>query len=338
MANFIPSKKEATDFNNGVQYVGKNEALGIEGDRVQAETINNLIESALYSQEMAENPVIIQDVEVSPSRTTETGNVYDVNVTLSNGKNIFAGDFEAQKGENGKDGKSITEIYNVGDRQSGDSTVTTLRPVIGDTELPTFEIRALNGTGFNTSGSYPNVRVGEATTATNDSSGQNINNRFSNIETELSSLLKKIYPVGSIYLTLSSTETPASIIGGSWVKLPNGGALWAASSVSQNISSSSTTSSNLITAGLPNITGNLKISNSTANTGLGTEASASGALSLSDATSTKYKTFGDSQSSYNIRQYVNFDANDGAEVKGIYGNSDTVQPPAYKVYAWRRYA
>lgn len=46
MANFIPSKKEASDFNSGVQY--------INGDMVQAVTINNLVESALYSQQTAD--------------------------------------------------------------------------------------------------------------------------------------------------------------------------------------------------------------------------------------------------------------------------------------------
>lgn len=53
MANFIPSKKEATDFNNGQQYVGANPSLGIEGDKLQAETINNLIESQLWVQDNA---------------------------------------------------------------------------------------------------------------------------------------------------------------------------------------------------------------------------------------------------------------------------------------------
>lgn len=48
MATFIPSKKEASDFNNGVQYVN-------DVDSVQAETINNLVESALYSQSVAEH-------------------------------------------------------------------------------------------------------------------------------------------------------------------------------------------------------------------------------------------------------------------------------------------
>lgn len=51
MANFIPSEKKASDFNNGVAYVGENKALGITGDAVKAETINNLIESILWLQE-----------------------------------------------------------------------------------------------------------------------------------------------------------------------------------------------------------------------------------------------------------------------------------------------
>lgn len=61
MANFVPSKKEAKDFNNGVAYVGENKALGIQGDMVQAETINNLVESSLYSQEKAELAQSIAD-------------------------------------------------------------------------------------------------------------------------------------------------------------------------------------------------------------------------------------------------------------------------------------
>lgn len=47
MADFIPNKKETTDFNKGVQYQN--------GDGVQAQTINNLIESQLYTQSLATN-------------------------------------------------------------------------------------------------------------------------------------------------------------------------------------------------------------------------------------------------------------------------------------------
>lgn len=57
MANFIASKHEANDFNNGIQYVGQNDTLGIAGDKVKAQDMNNIVESTLYSQEMAETAI-----------------------------------------------------------------------------------------------------------------------------------------------------------------------------------------------------------------------------------------------------------------------------------------
>lgn len=53
MANFIPSKHEASEYNNGVQYV--------DGNGVQPTTINKLIESALYSQGVSENAQTISN-------------------------------------------------------------------------------------------------------------------------------------------------------------------------------------------------------------------------------------------------------------------------------------
>jgi len=55
MAEFTPSKKIAQDFNNGIKYI--NEEDGIAGDAIQAEAINNLVESNLYTQIQAENAV-----------------------------------------------------------------------------------------------------------------------------------------------------------------------------------------------------------------------------------------------------------------------------------------
>lgn len=53
MAGFTPSKKTAQDFNDGVKYIN---GQGNEtGDALQAETINNLVESALYTQEQADS-------------------------------------------------------------------------------------------------------------------------------------------------------------------------------------------------------------------------------------------------------------------------------------------
>lgn len=46
MANFIPNKKTASDFNNGIKYS--------VGDSIQANSVNNLVEATLYAQEQIE--------------------------------------------------------------------------------------------------------------------------------------------------------------------------------------------------------------------------------------------------------------------------------------------
>lgn len=67
MANFIPSKKEAKDFNNGTQYVN--------GDALQSETINNLVESALYSQQTAEGAVSFVNTGIQEAKNIAEGAV-----------------------------------------------------------------------------------------------------------------------------------------------------------------------------------------------------------------------------------------------------------------------
>lgn len=62
MANFTPSKKTASDFNAGTKYVDYDPTIGQNGDEVQADTINNLVESQLWTQSLATNhPVVGQD-------------------------------------------------------------------------------------------------------------------------------------------------------------------------------------------------------------------------------------------------------------------------------------
>lgn len=51
MSGFIPSPKTAQDFNNGVKYVNGDGTY--TGDVINADTINNVIESQLYSQAQA---------------------------------------------------------------------------------------------------------------------------------------------------------------------------------------------------------------------------------------------------------------------------------------------
>lgn len=96
MASFIPSKHEANEYNNGVQYVGENKALGITGDMVQATTINNLVESALYSQEVAERAEeIIKNVGLS---AYPIGAYYISNNSTSPAE-LFGGAWEEIKGK-----------------------------------------------------------------------------------------------------------------------------------------------------------------------------------------------------------------------------------------------
>lgn len=85
MAEFTPSKKTAQDFNDGVEYV---DGQGNEtGDAVQAETINNLVESALYTQEQAEGAVSAANGAVDTANNALTvANGLDGQIKTANSK------------------------------------------------------------------------------------------------------------------------------------------------------------------------------------------------------------------------------------------------------------
>ena len=160
--------------------------------------------------------------------------------------------------------------------------------------------------------------------------GKNINELYVSyesgveIEPQINELLEKIYPIGSIYMSINSTS-PASFLGGTWEQLPEGYALWTASSGAGST----------INAGLPNITGNISkttaqpVSNGT----IGNEYSISGALyGVNGSTDSYYQTV---NGTFQRWKELHFDA---SRSNNIYGASTTVQPPAYKVYAWVRVA
>ena len=147
--------------------------------------------------------------------------------------------------------------------------------------------------------------VDNVSTAVNQTSS-NLNE----LTTQFNELLNKIYPVGTIYLSINDVS-PASFIGGKWEKLPDGYALWTASSGAGST----------ISAGIPNITGTFCGGDSDIKSGAFISSVVNG--SKVGSGSAQFRTF-------------TFNANNGASVNGIYGNSNTVQPPAYKVYAWRR--
>lgn len=134
-----------------------------------------------------------------------------------------------------------------------------------------------------------------------------------NITSAINSMLSSLYPVGSIYIGTQSTCPLASLISGSqWTLVAQDRALWGG-----NGSNANTT----IAAGLPNITGATSFKASTGNpTGALYQISTGGVSTQTQGTST---------------ERVGFDA---SRSNSIYGNSNTVQPPAYRVNIWRRTA
>lgn len=136
-----------------------------------------------------------------------------------------------------------------------------------------------------------------------------------NIVTDLNGKASKdeIYPVGSIYTSINNTS-PASFFGGEWEALAEGRTLWTTTTDGQG--------GVLIAAGLPNITGQ-------ALTVSGADTTASGAMSKSDSQGN-----GPTGTGTGWRQsLIYFNASSS---NNIYGNSSTVQPPAIRVYMWKR--
>lgn len=126
------------------------------------------------------------------------------------------------------------------------------------------------------------------------------------------------YPVGSIYMSTSSTS-PASLFGGTWESI-------ASERVLMGVSSSHGAGST-VSAGLPNITGVLKdllVS--------GHFNESTGAFKRSSASGFSQKTSSSDWMTWADAQFYASDSN------SIYGNASTVQPAAYYVYMWRRTA
>lgn len=136
------------------------------------------------------------------------------------------------------------------------------------------------------------------------------------INTAISNSYKNLFPVGSIYVGTQSTCPLASLIAGStWTKVSGDRVL--------QTSSTNHAANTTIAAGLPNISGVVGISRNI--------ESSSGAFSATNVTSS---TTGSGNNSTQPRR-ISFSA---ASSNAIYGNSSTVQPPAYVVNVWRRTA
>ena len=190
-------------------------------------------------------------------------------------------------------------------------------------------------------GTYPEMTVGNAThatnadnatkadNATNDEDGNNIGSTYLKRADFDRLILDLEHHIGSIYISISSTS-PASLFGGSWAQLPEGYALWTANSGASDI----------ISAGVPNITGGFGLARNSWDTSnvVFPNDRPNNAMSYEEK-AYPYSTTGRKPLQINDTEYATDYITFSAEKSNsIYGNSTTVQPPAYKVYAWRRTA
>ena len=138
-------------------------------------------------------------------------------------------------------------------------------------------------------------------------------------------ILSAVYPVGSIYIGTQTTCPLETLISGStWVLVAADKALWTG-----NGSNGNTT----IAAGLPNITGSFEARIYWGSSPVGITNS-QGAFSETNAGAIAAPDGGG-----DLRGSMpkTFDFN-ASRSSSIYGNSNTVQPPAYVVNIWRRTA
>lgn len=137
-----------------------------------------------------------------------------------------------------------------------------------------------------------------------------------------SNFLLAAHPVGSIYQTISPENPAVTFGGGTWEKIAQDKALMGASDTHP----AGTTAE----AGLPNITGGFSFASYAGSGGWLNAAGTTGAFKGREGSGVLAQA-----GTTGIRGPVAVDM-DASMSSQIYGNSDTVQPPAYFTYTWLR--
>lgn len=168
------------------------------------------------------------------------------------------------------------------------------------------------------------------TLATLSENFNTLSNQYATLKNTVEAMPLKHHPVNSLYLGWDKTNPREIFGGGTWELVSAGRAIWTATDNISNDGERNTWEANgyrYISAGLPNITGHT--------TGLLTDTISNTAYAGAlYAYGTPRKRGWQGSDADEIRE-IGFNANRSSS---IYGNSNTVQPPAVKVYLWRRTA
>lgn len=133
MESFTPSKKSLQDFNNGVKYVDFDPTIGQNGDEVQADTINNLIESQMWVQALAQN-------SVDNSEANKVGNAEIVLAYKPDGTPYLK-----TKSLKGETGRGVLSFRTAIAESINNETRTTVVVTFTDNTTQTMTIYAKNG-------------------------------------------------------------------------------------------------------------------------------------------------------------------------------------------------
>ena len=143
-------------------------------------------------------------------------------------------------------------------------------------------------------------------------------------------LINKIYPVGSIYMTVNNTS-PSVLFGGTWTQIAQGRTIFGAGT----LNSVTYTAGSTVNAGLPNIDAKVGLFYSDYNLNNNDyQGFVSNPFyyneSESHGTGTNMSS-GTADTQRLIRMNL-------SRANSIYGNSTTVQPNAFVCYIWQRTA
>ena len=144
-----------------------------------------------------------------------------------------------------------------------------------------------------------------------------LNTINSQLSSSILSNLQSVYPIGSLYIGVTETCPIASLFG-TWEKISEGRVLQGASGEQ--------VAGKTVEAGLPNISGNIgDFPNS--------HTDYNGNTTNAFYVSSSYSGRRHDGAENSTRNVISMSA---SRSNAIYGNSDTVQPPAYLVNIWKR--